>query len=227
MDSGLFGFERKDMQNYTGTLLINCCLMTAAGKTALCPSAFRQLASSVLHLRWGSSSVFIHILDKIKVNRFRDLLSAEKNRYVSFLQRVQSPAQGSKHCQGAILLSRRGSQLGFSLPWYLLAGAVCDREPLCFCHRGPSVQSQLDHRGRCYHDSLSLALPTGNYSWFVVRQEEFSAAAGLGTVRETKQESTGCQRKTRQQGPAASTDPGVIATFGVHLWDNSTSQPPV
>lgn len=104
MDRGLFGLERKDMQNYTGTLLINCCLWTAAGKTALCPSAFRQLVSSVLHLRWRSSSVFIHILDKIKVNHCHDLLSAEKNLYISFLQRVQSSAQGSKHCQGNILL---------------------------------------------------------------------------------------------------------------------------
>lgn len=147
------------MQNYTGTLLINCCLLTAAGKTALCPSAFRQLGNSVLYLRWWSSSVFIHILDKIKVNHFRDLLSAEKNLYISFLQRVQSPAQGSKPCQGDILL-RGEFMTGLLTSLGPLAGVACNREPvLRLCDQGPSAQSQLARSGRCYHGSLSLSLP--------------------------------------------------------------------
>lgn len=97
---------KEKMQNYTATLVINCCLWTAAGKTALCPSAFRQLVSSVLHLRWWSSSVFIHILDKIKVNHCHDLLSAEKNLYISFLQKSAVFSSGIK------ALSRRHSPLG-------------------------------------------------------------------------------------------------------------------
>lgn len=63
------------------------------------------------------------------MNRFCDLLSAQKNLYISFLQRVQSPAQGSKHCQGNNLLWG-GLGMNFPLCWYLSAGAVCDREPV-------------------------------------------------------------------------------------------------
>ena len=142
----------------TQEYLIHCCILTAAGKTALCPSAFRQL-NSVLHLRWWNSSVFIFWIRSKQITSMiyclqRKISTSHFFRECSLQLRDQSTVRET--CS-----SGEGSQLGFSLPWYLLAGAVCDREPvLCLCHQGPSARSQLAHSGRCYHDSLSLALPT-------------------------------------------------------------------
>jgi len=177
---------------------MNCCLLTAAGETALCPSVFKQLVNSGLHLRQQSSSVFIHILDKIKVNHFHDLLSAEKNLYISFLQRVQSPAQGSKNCQGDILLW--GGFTTRLLAPLVPFGRSCLQQgdcamllsPKTFSPKPACSQWQVLRQQLILGIASWTALFPGNHNWFVAWQEESSAAVGLGTVRQTEQESTGC-----------------------------------
>lgn len=100
---GLFELQRKDMQKYPGTLLINCCLLTAAGKTGLCPSAFRQLALS--STRDGGAVLYLLMFWVSSKWIFPVIYCLHRKISTShFFKDCCLPAQGSKYCQEDILL---------------------------------------------------------------------------------------------------------------------------